>query len=156
MYNFLMSKFKSILFTGASSGIGKEFIKKLAASDVLLALNVRNILKLEAIAKTRRNNGDSVISTVIDAFAQNDVKDWILSLDNSQKFNLLIANACISGNTSGKRNKEKEKRYMIETNIFNIFSTIETIVPRMIEQGYGTIGVVSSLACFWGLNSAQL
>lgn len=54
------------LVTGASSGLGAEFARVLAAAGAQVVIGARRSDKLEALAKEIRANGDSALSVVMD------------------------------------------------------------------------------------------
>jgi hypothetical protein len=143
---------KTIVITGASSGIG-------AASSVLFAQKGANIVlvgrrkeKLVEVEK-RINNYD--VSTLI---CQCDVSDKSqvqkMSQDVFNKFdniNVLVNNAgfAIYGRVSELSIEQIESQ--MRTNYFGMVYCIKNFLPKMLEQNFGHIVNVASVAASFGL-----
>ena len=149
-----MNIFKSILITGASSGIGEALAEKLAAPDVQLALSGRHSDRLQEVANRCRAKGAQVIEEIVDVADQAAMNNWIETVDQAAPLDLIIANAGVSPGTSGEAEAADQARRMLDINVTGVFNTVLPIVPRMILRGHGTIALVSSLAGFRGLPSA--
>ncbi len=149
-----MKKFKSILITGASSGIGAALAERLAGPGVVLAVSGRDNQRLTDIADRCRAKGAQVIEKNLDVADQTAMKSWLEEIDATNPLDLIVANAGVSPGTSGETEDAAQSRRMLEINVTGVFNTITPIVPRMIERQRGTIALMSSLAGFRGLPSA--
>lgn len=148
---------KSILITGASSGIGEALALHYAAPDVFLALSGRNADRLESVAKACRAQGADVESALVDVTDKEAMANWITQLYHEKPLDLIIANAGISGGTGGGIEGEpiSNARKIFDVNIGGVFNTIEPALQMMVEQDHkGQIGIVSSLAAFRGWTGA--
>ena len=149
-----MKKFRSVLITGASSGIGKALAESLAGDGVCLAISGRDEARLKAVADSCRKNGAIVDARIIDVTDQTTMKNWLQEIDSLYPLDLVIANAGVSPGTSGKAEKTEQIRRMLDINVNGVLNTIDPVVPCMVERKYGTIALVSSMAGFRGLPSA--
>lgn len=143
---------KSILITGASSGLGEGLALHYAKPGIFLALLGRDEDRLEAAAQSCRALGAKV-ETIAASVTDRDAMDqWIREVDARYPLDLVIANAGISGGTGGSMTGEgvEQARKIFDVNVTGVFNTIEPILPRMIERRAGQIAVVSSLAGFRG------
>ena len=147
---------KSILITGASSGIGEALALHYARSGVFLALSGRSDERLQAVAQRCREKGAQVDASVINVTDQSGMHAWITGMDDSHMLDLVIANAGISGGTGGVMNGEPpdQARRIFDVNITGVVNTVEPILPRMISRRRGQIALVSSMAGFRGFPSA--
>lgn len=149
-----MKKFRSILITGASSGIGEALALALAAPGIDLAISGRDLIRLQKVAEQCRAKGARVAEKIIDVTDQTAMKSWIEESDTAHPLDLVIANAGVSPGTSGETETTAQSRRMMEINVGGVFNTVEPIVPKMVARGAGSIALVSSLAGFRGLPSA--
>lgn len=147
---------KSILITGASSGIGEALALYYAASGVFLALSGRNEERLLAVADACRTKGAEVDAIVLPVTERGRMQDWIAGVDESHMLDLVIANAGISGGTGGVMNGEPmaQAREIFDVNLMGVVNTIEPILPRMIARKKGQIALMASLAAYRGFPSA--
>lgn len=147
---------KSILITGASSGIGEALALEYARPGVFLALSGRNEERLKAVADACRAKGADVEIAVLSVTDTGPMEDWIHRVDDTRKLNLVIANAGISGGTGGPMIGEpvSQARAIFNVNLFGVLNTIDPILPRMIERGSGQIALISSMAGFRGFPGA--
>ncbi|MCE9507477.1 MAG: SDR family NAD(P)-dependent oxidoreductase [Alphaproteobacteria bacterium] len=141
-----MKKNKTILITGASSGIGKALAILYAAPNVTLLLTGRNAERLRETETLCRQKGAAVVtdSTCVTegaAFAKK-----ILEWDDRHPIDLVIANAGISG--GGNLDE------IMDINLNGTFNTVNPLIPRMTARGCGHIVLMSSMAGFRGLPSA--
>ncbi len=139
-----------ILITGASSGIGEALARHYAAPGITLVLTGRNAERLEKVAADCRCNGAVVHPEIIDVCDAEAMRQWILSLDKTQNFDLVIANAGISGGTGLGGEDEAQVRSIFDTNVNGVFNTILPILPQMCARHRGQIAIVASLAGFSG------
>jgi short-subunit dehydrogenase len=147
-----MQTFKSIVITGASSGIGEALALDYAAPGVALALSGRDADRLEAVAAACRAKGATVDAGRIDVVDRTALADWLVAFDDAHPVDLLIANAGIS---IDKDNSSLDDfsivRKTLDVNMGGMLNTVEPLVGRMSRRGTGQIAVVSSLASFIGL-----
>ena len=81
---------------------------------------------------------------------------WIFDLDSRLEFDLVIANAGISGGTAGHPAGEppEQIQQIFDINLHGVFNTIDPVLPNMVERGRGQIALMSSLAGFRGFPGA--
>ncbi|MCI5060145.1 MAG: SDR family NAD(P)-dependent oxidoreductase [Alphaproteobacteria bacterium] len=153
---------KSILITGASSGIGKALALHYAAPGVFLALGGRNAERLEEVAKLCEKRGAIVTFELVDVCDAQVIREWVeAAFDKSAGLDLVIANAGISGGTSGRKEGEplSEARRIFDVNLYGVLNTVEPALEKMKQypqngQKGGQIAVMASLAGFRGWPSA--
>lgn len=147
---------RSILITGASSGLGAALAVEYADMGVTLHLCGRDRERLDAVSERCRAAGAEVHDAVLDVTDAEAMRDWVLTRDAEAPIDLVVANAGISGGTSGLAGAESEEqvRALFAVNLDGVLNTVLPLVPLMSERKAGQIGLVSSLAGFRGLPSA--
>ncbi|HEY0900837.1 MAG TPA: SDR family NAD(P)-dependent oxidoreductase [Micavibrio sp.] len=144
--------FKTILITGASSGIGEALAFYYAGDGVRLLLTGRDPERLLAVAARCHAQGAQVETTLIDVCDREELAAWIAGQDQRAPIDLVIANAGISGGTGGAVGTQwLESEYKIfDVNLQGVLNTILPLVPLMQARGAGQIAIMSSLAGFSG------
>lgn len=147
-----MRHFKTILITGASSGIGAALARHYAGRGIYLFLTGRDETRLSTVADECRAKGAEVDICLMDVTDRQPFSEWILQSDQKRPIDLVIANAGISGGTGGAETASwVEAEYKIfEVNVTGVLNTILPLVPRMVERRQGQIAIMSSLAGFSG------
>ena len=146
--------YRSILITGASSGIGKALAELYAGPEIFLALTGRNAGRLDQIVETCRQKGAEVDGKIIDVTDRQAMKEWIETIDDTHTLDLVVANAGVSTGTSGETDPAQINQRLKEINIDGVLNTLDPIQPRMIARTSGQIALVSSMAGFRGMPSA--
>lgn len=144
--------FKTILITGASSGIGEALALHYAAAGVTLLLTGRDAARLEDVAARCRSRGAVVEAAVIDVCAREALAAWITAQDQRYAVDLVVANAGISGGTGGAQDGSwiQSEYRIFEVNVQGVLHTILPLVQPMQQRGRGQIAIMSSLASFSG------
>lgn len=150
-----MSK-KSILITGASSGLGAALAIYYAAPVTRLVLTGRNQSRLEEVAKLCAAKGADVEFYALDVTDQNAMIHILSDCDSRHPFDVVICNAGISGGTGGADLVKalQQSRNIFDVNMTGILNTLEPILPRMMERRRGQIALISSMASFLPLPNA--
>lgn len=149
-----MKKTKSILITGASSGIGAALAKIYAEDGAHLFLQGRNKERLELCADECRKAGAIVDAQIIDVTQQPEMENWIHKADDAAPLDLVIANAGISKGTSADGNFASTTQNVFDVNVAGVWHTIHPAVSRMRPRRRGQIAIMSSIAGFRGLPTA--
>lgn len=142
---------RSILITGASSGIGEALARAYAAPGTILSLSGRNAVRLAAIATACRDRGATVDAEILDVTGPAATAGWIERRDDAAALDLVIANAGISG---GGTSDDETTRRILATNVDGVVNTVSPALLRMRRRGRGQIAIVSSIAAFRGLPGA--
>ncbi|EFA81010.1 putative syntaxin 10 [Heterostelium album PN500] len=140
---------KTIIITGASSGIGRELALLYAAKGKFLALTGRNQERLNEVAKQCRAKGATVETTTIGVTNRSELEQWIDMIDKKSNVDVVIANAAVSEPSAPNDLSYEEKvRYLTDTNVYGVLNTILPLLQRFRDRHHGQIVVVGSLSTY--------
>lgn len=141
-------KGKTILITGATSGIGEACVRKFAAMGSNLILNGRNEDKLERLKQELTALGIEVLTLPFDVRDRQAMRQALDSLQGQWKaIDVLINNAgLVLGMDKEHEGSLDEWDVVIDTNIKALLAMTRMIVPGMIERGCGHIINIGSIA----------
>ena len=145
---------KTILITGASSGIGRALAVEYANANIHLFLTGRNSKNLNITKKLCQEKGAKVSSKIIDVCDKENIKLWIANSFKNKNLDLVIANAGISAGTDGGPESTEQIEKIIQVNINGVLNTINPAIEIMEKQKKGQVALMSSLAGFRGLPSS--
>ncbi len=145
---------RSIVITGASSGIGEALACAYAAPGVRLALTGRDAGRLAAVAERCRGLGAEVEEAVVDAADRAAMADWLGGLDRRAPVDLVIANAGVSAGTGNGTESEEQARRIFQVNVDGVLNTVHPLLPGMQARRRGQIALMASLAGFRGMPGA--
>lgn len=152
--NFKNFEGKSVLITGASSGIGAALAERFSKiSAIHLILCGRNQKRLENTAKICRNQGAAVETLIFDVTDEVATNEAIQKAAKSCKIDILIANAGVSSGSLHMNQDTKSTPDIIRTNVFGVVNTVLPVIELMKKQGQGQIAVMSSMAGYRGLRN---
>jgi len=155
-YKCVMKNPRSILITGASSGIGEALAREYANPGIFLALSGRNRERLNAVANYCRNKGVIVNTQVVDVTDRGAMAEWIKATNSEHPLDLIIANAGIAGDSGARSSDLNERltRDIFDVNMLGVLNTIFPVIENMRQRRKGQLALVSSIAGFHGLPSA--
>lgn len=146
-------KDKTILLTGASSGIGEGIALAMAKRGAKLGLVARRAEMLEDLAARCVTVGGEAIALaadVVDAEAIAAAAEKLRSTFGP--IDIMIANAGIGGNNTETRDLEPSAvKKLIDINLLGAANSVHAVLPQMLEHGSGQLVAISSLAGFRGL-----
>lgn len=139
---------KTALVTGASSGIGREFARQLAARGVALILTARSELKLQSLAdELVKNHGVSITLIVQDLMASDAITRITAQLDALNLYpDILINNAGFSTYGPFDTLSIARQREEIKVNCLAPVELTHALLPKMRLKGSGVIINVASTA----------
>jgi len=141
-YNF---NNRTALITGGAQGFGLDIAKRFLNSGAKVIIWDIDTELLES-AKEDINN-DNLSSDIVDVSNYKDVESATSKILKNSKIDILINNAGITGPTEPLWKYDvKMWNKIIEINLLGTFNCCKTIVPNMIENNYGRIVNVASVA----------
>ena len=147
---------RTIVITGASSGIGEALALRYASERARLGLLGRNRERLDRVAAECRRHGAEAHVAAIDVRARSEIRGWLEDFDRATPVDVLIANAGVMAGRppDGEIEPPDDSHALIETNVVGVLNAIHPLLPRMMSRGHGQIGIVGSLAGFIPLPDA--
>ena len=145
---------RSILITGASSGIGAALARLYAAKGVALALGGRDAGRLAKVAADCRSSGAEVSETIVDVTDRLAMEGWVAEADGHRPIDLVIANAGVSAGTADGEETTEQLRAVFAVNVDGAFNTVLPLLLAMRQRRRGQIALMSSLASFRGFPGA--
>ena len=132
---------KVAIVTGASSGIGLETAKLLAASGASVALVARSKDRLDALAKSLA--GSLVVQA--DMSNEEDVKGMVGSVEKHfGRIDILVNNAGRGYDASVEKTDAQEFRGLFELDVVGPLIAMQMVIPIMRKNGGGAIINISS------------
>ena len=137
--------------TGASSGIGAEFARQLAAAGVAVAVVARRRDRLEDLgAQLRAAHGVEVRVCVHDLAEPSSIAALAAEVADLD-VGLVVNNAGLSWKGRFLDHDPAHQRRMIELNCQSPVALTHALGPRLVARGRGGVIVVSSTGAFQGL-----
>jgi short-subunit dehydrogenase len=122
---------RSILITGASSGIGRALALHYAASGVSLFISGRDQQRLDDVAEQCRTLGAFVSTWAGDVTNESGLKGWIIACDNEQPLNLVIANAGVALGATEVHGLHRAAVGSFNINVNGVFNTVHPALEVM-------------------------
>jgi len=145
---------RSIVITGASSGIGAALAKAYAGPNVHLALGGRDRARLGTVGGLCRAAGATVEEGAVDVTDGPAMEEWLAAVDGTHPVDLVIANAGISAGTAAGWERPDQARAILAVNLQGVLNTVLPLLPAMDRRGGGKVAIMSSLASFRGFPGA--
>ena len=139
---------KTILITGATSGIGLACARKFAENGDRLILTGRNEQRLAEVKKELTEKGTEVLTLAFDVRDREKAEKYIAELPAEwQTIDVLVNNAGLAlGLEPEYEGNLDDWETMIDTNIKGLLTMTRLIVPGMIERNSGHVINVGSVA----------
>ncbi|MFJ5548204.1 SDR family NAD(P)-dependent oxidoreductase [Streptomyces sp. NPDC093225] len=134
------------LITGASSGIGEEFARQLAATHDLV-LVARDVAKLERLGEQLLDTHGTRVEVLGADVSTRTGREPVLArlADRDDPVDLLVNNAGMGYATGASRNPVDDEMYMLEVNAVAKVHFSLTAVQAMLARGSGGIINVASV-----------
>ena len=138
---------KSVLVTGASSGIGEELAWQLGQAGARLTLAARRQDRLEALADRLAAGGQPRPAVVpCDVTRDGDVDRAVAEAVRAwEKVDVVFANAGFGVAGALRDLSVDDYRRQFETNVFGVLRTIYAALPEL-ERTHGHLAIVGSVA----------
>lgn len=143
---------KTVMITGASSGIGRGLALELSRRGAKVGLIARRAHALgELVREIEAANGKALAlpADVMDAEALRVAADRLRSTFGP--IDVLVANAGVGATVDAAELKGSSVASVINVNVLGAANSVEVVVPEMVKRGSGQLVVISSLAAYRGL-----
>ena len=138
---------KTVVVTGASSGIGRAAALEFARRGANLVLAARRGELLENVAKECRALGADCKIVVTDVTQRADCEHLI---DMAGSVDVLVNNAGFAIFDAIESARPDDLASMMQTNYFGTVWCTQAVLPQMLARGNGTIVNVASIAGIMG------
>ena len=138
---------KSIVITGASSGMGAAAARHLAGKGAAVVLGARRTDRIEALVAEITDAGGKAIAVATDVTKREDLLRLVdAAVDTYGRVDVIINNAGVMPLSPLERVKVDEWDQMIDVNLKGVLYGVAAALPHMIAQKSGHIINVSSVA----------
>ena len=135
------------IVTGASSGIGAQLARDLAARGVRVALLARRVDRLEALAGEIGRGGGDAVAIGCDVADRAEVDGAVARvLERHGRIDLLVNNAGYGRHVLFKDHDLADVERMMRTNYLGTVYGIRAVLPAMRARGRGWIVNIASVA----------
>lgn len=137
---------KTILITGASSGIGEGTARVLGAAGAKLVLGARRTERLESLAADIRAGGGTAEVRALDVTSREEMAAFAaFAQERFGRIDVLVNNAGVMPLSPMASLKVEEWDRMIDVNIRGVLYGIAAVLPVMNGQGFGQIINIASI-----------
>ncbi len=142
---------KTVWITGASSGIGLELARLMAAKAAKVAVSARSADSLSALADEQ----PGIVAHPLDVTDAEAVGSCVKAIETqSGGIDLAVLNAGVWTLMDSAELDLKAVRAGIEVNYMGVIHAIDALLPGMLARGRGHIAIVASVAGYRGLPKA--
>jgi 2-dehydro-3-deoxy-L-rhamnonate dehydrogenase (NAD+) len=138
-------KNKTAIITGGAQGFGLDIAKRFLKSGAKTI--IWDIDEVELKKAVNELNDSSLSYNVVDVSDFKEVKKTVEEIAKSSKIDILINNAGITGSTSSLWDYDVDEwNRIVQINLMGTFNCCKCVVPYMINNNYGRIVNVASVA----------
>lgn len=143
---------KTILITGASSGLGREAVKLFASEGWNVVATMRSPEK-----ETELNRLANVLVTRLDVLDQESINTAIrMGIERFGRIDTLVNNAGYGQNGIFEGISREQIRKQFDTNVFGVMDVTRAIIPHFRENGGGTLINISSCGGLIGIPNISI
>ena len=138
---------------GASTGIGAATAKMLLDAGARVALSARSADKLRDVAGGHVN---AVVEPLDFTHSDEVASAWERIRTQWGGVDLVLVVAGTHQEMRAWELNEKDSRALLEVNLHGVINTTAAVMPGLLAQGRGAIGIVASVAGYRGLPKALI
>ena len=138
------------LVTGASSGIGEHFARRLADRGLNLLVAARRLDRLEALARELRDTHRVEVVPVAVDLAADEVADALVGACGERDVGLVVSNAGLGMKGLLADADAEELEDMLAVNCRAPMLVARAFAPRLVARGRGGLVLVGSIEGFQG------
>ncbi len=141
---------KTVLITGATSGIGEAFAQIFAKNGISLFLVSRDIQKLESVSKSIAKISDVPIQTFAIDLSEGDSANKVFhfAVEKGIQIDYLVNNAGIGDYGEFQYMDEQKIATLLELNVVTLTKLTRLFLEKMVQKDFGRILNVASTAAF--------
>jgi NAD(P)-dependent dehydrogenase (short-subunit alcohol dehydrogenase family) len=140
-----MAPGRSILITGATSGIGRDAAMRLAAAGHLVLAGGRRTGALASLARESGGRVEPLVLDVTDPGSVEAARDLVERRTGGQGLDVLVNNAGYALPGPLEALAEADLRRLFDTNLFGLLAVTRAFLPAMRERGQGRVVNVGSV-----------
>jgi NADP-dependent 3-hydroxy acid dehydrogenase YdfG len=140
---------KTVVITGASSGMGAAAARHLAGQGANVVVAARRVERLEALVDEITRAGGKCFAVAVDVTRRDDVQKLVeAAVDRFSRIDVLVNNAGVMPLSPLERAKTDEWDRMIDVNLRGVLHGIAAALPFMKQQRAGHIINTGSVAAY--------
>ncbi|MCD1634036.1 SDR family oxidoreductase [Martelella mediterranea] len=144
-------KRKTVLITGASSGLGAGFAEIFARHGARLALAARRVEKLEALQRKLVDGGADVQVVALDVTDENSVEAAVNAV--TPHIDILVNNAGVATFGRSLEISASDWDKTLDTNLRGLFLVAQAVARRMEREGTG--GSIVNISSITALRASR-
>jgi uncharacterized protein len=141
---------RTVLVTGASSGIGAAFARRFAQQGANLILVARSVDRLEALAAELRSTHSVAVTVVPADLGAPGAAQHIYNTVTARGLNVdvLVNNAGFGSHGRFEELDAEREHQQIQVNVTALVDLTHAFVPAMLQRGNGTVINIASTVAF--------
>jgi len=138
---------KRVVITGGGSGIGEDLAQGFAKAGASVVVGARRAETLKAVADNINDSGGKAYPISVDVTDLLQVEQFIeRSKDALGGIDILINNAGIAQSAKFATHPDELWHQTIAVNLTGVYYVTKAVVPAMLEQKWGRIIMIASVA----------
>ena len=147
---------RSVLITGASSGIGAQLAREVVGRGGRVGLIARRRERLESLTEELRAEGGTAAWAEADVTERETLFSALDRLSDELEggnlgFDVVVANAGTNKPEAPSKFQQGTAPFLYDVNLLGMVHLVDWALPRYLEAGDGHIVGISSVASFFGL-----
>jgi NADP-dependent 3-hydroxy acid dehydrogenase YdfG len=138
---------KTVLVTGASSGIGAATASRLARAGNRVVLAARRTDRIDALAAELRDAGADAHARAVDVTDRDGMRALVAGIvDDLGSLDVVVANAGVMPLSRVDALRVDEWDRMVDVNVTGLLNTVAAVLPHFADRDRGHIVSVASIA----------